>query len=321
MCDAIENVNVNRCKTNIPYKTQLKCNITLYSCLKGMKDHDQLMRMEDYYCEEHEQSHNAKQIYSDWYEDDPKGPLDDLNHMRINFTKMGIIAADILADALFDLIRVGDPTFKAPPRNECDITKLYNIHRNKLNAFKPTHGWGGDWGNLNANDIEPGDDIERIRLTRNELNHSSKYEMQDKHFFNSAIYIERPWIDFKAKIAFIIMSRGSGCTISCDIITPLPVEAIISWFKDCNGKEKALKVDKLSKKYHGSTIEYPSLVIRNVDEADEGSYSCRILYPSEYKVKEDSETVVWPRTYLHVKDKQNVSNNKSVDQIIFLLDQ
>lgn len=75
MCDAIENVNVNRCKTNIPYKTQLKCNITLYSCLKGMKDHDQLMRMEDYYCEEHEQSHNANKIYSDWYEDDPKGPL------------------------------------------------------------------------------------------------------------------------------------------------------------------------------------------------------------------------------------------------------
>lgn len=108
---------------------------------------------------------------------------DDLNHLRINFTKMGIIAADILADALFDLIRVGDPTFKAPPRNECDITKLYNIHRNKLNAFKPTHGWGGDWGNLNANDIEPGDDIERIRLTRNELNHPSKYEMQDKQFF------------------------------------------------------------------------------------------------------------------------------------------
>ncbi|VDH98644.1 Hypothetical predicted protein [Mytilus galloprovincialis] len=75
LCTYIERSQASRCKSNTPYKTQLKCNITLYSCLRGMKDHDQLKRMEEYYCEEHEQSHDAKQVYFDWYEKDPEVSL------------------------------------------------------------------------------------------------------------------------------------------------------------------------------------------------------------------------------------------------------
>lgn len=75
ICSDIERAQVNRCKSTIPYTTQLKCNITLYSCLKGMKDYDQLKHMEEYYCEEHEQSHDAGQICADWYEEDPKESL------------------------------------------------------------------------------------------------------------------------------------------------------------------------------------------------------------------------------------------------------
>ncbi|CAC5416372.1 unnamed protein product [Mytilus coruscus] len=323
ICSDIERAQVNRYKSNIPYKTQLKCNITLYSCFKGMKDHDQLRKMEEYYYEEHEQSHDAKQIWTDWYEEDPKESQIDLNHRHINFTKMGIITLDVLADALYDLILVANPNFTTP-RSECDISKLYDIHRNKMNVFIPT----------------PGDDIERIRLTRNELQHSSKFELQDARFFqlcnlhkkvlgrfetknNVSDYVQRfedilnkkmvfvDWKRIKDNFKFvctkvqlpssITASKGCGCTISCEIDSPLPFESTICWFKDHNGKDEPVIVD--SKKYHGSTIEFPSLVISNADKCDEGFYSCRVVYPTNYQYVEDTETVVWPKTYLHVNNQ------------------
>ncbi|XP_052058800.1 uncharacterized protein LOC127699103 isoform X2 [Mytilus californianus] len=340
ICSDIERAQVNRYKSNIPYKTQLKCNITLYSCFKGMKDHDQLRKMEEYYCEEHEQSHDAKQIWTDWYEEDPKESLIDLNHRHINFTKMGIITLDVLADALYDLILVADPNFTTP-RSECDISKLYEIHRNKMNVFIPSRGrWGGQWVDLNTNATAPGDDIERIRLTRNELQHSSKFELQDARFFqlcnlhkkvlgrfetknNVFDYVQRFEIILNKKIAFldwkrckeniifvcaklqlpssITASKGCGCTINCEINSRLPSESRICWFKDHNGVDEPVIVDSI--KYHGSTIEFPSLVISNADKCDEGFYACRIMYPTDYQYEEDTETVVWPKTYLHVNNQ------------------
>ncbi|CAG2204892.1 unnamed protein product [Mytilus edulis] len=98
---------------------------------------------------------------------------------EINFTKMGMIALNILADVLYDLLKPDKPHLR--PRSDCDITYLYQEHR-KLNKHIPTNGWGGMCQAIQVTDISTGDDIERIRHTRNELQHSKEFELGDTRF-------------------------------------------------------------------------------------------------------------------------------------------
>ncbi|VDI20617.1 Hypothetical predicted protein [Mytilus galloprovincialis] len=98
---------------------------------------------------------------------------------EINFTKMGMIALNILADALYDLLKQDKANLR--PRSDCDITNLYSEHR-KLNKHIPSNSWGGSWQTIRNTDIAIGDDIERIRLTRNELQHSRIFKLEDKRF-------------------------------------------------------------------------------------------------------------------------------------------
>ncbi|VDI51117.1 Hypothetical predicted protein [Mytilus galloprovincialis] len=98
---------------------------------------------------------------------------------EINFSKMGMIALNILADVLYDLLKPDKPYLR--PRCDCDITYLYSDHRN-LNKHIPSNSWGGPWQIILTTDIAIGDDIERIRLTRNELQHSRIFHLDDKRF-------------------------------------------------------------------------------------------------------------------------------------------
>ncbi|XP_076083620.1 uncharacterized protein LOC143054482 [Mytilus galloprovincialis] len=98
---------------------------------------------------------------------------------EINFTKMGMIVLNILADASYDLLKPDKPNLR--PRSDCDVTHLYNEHR-KLNKHIPSNLWGGTWQTIQNTDIAIGDDIERIRLTRNELQHSCIFKLEDKRF-------------------------------------------------------------------------------------------------------------------------------------------
>ncbi|XP_063419048.1 uncharacterized protein LOC134701863 [Mytilus trossulus] len=98
---------------------------------------------------------------------------------EINFTKMGMIALNILADALYDLLKQDKANLR--PRSDCDITNLYSEHR-KLNKHIPSGSWGGSWQTIRNTDIAIGDDIERIRLTRNELQHSRIFKLEEKRF-------------------------------------------------------------------------------------------------------------------------------------------
>ncbi|XP_076108705.1 uncharacterized protein LOC143076733 [Mytilus galloprovincialis] len=107
---------------------------------------------------------------------------------EINFTKMGMIALNILADVLYDLLKPDKQNLR--PRCGCDISYLYSEHR-KLNKHVPSNSnhrqypygpWGGNWLDIQNTDIAIGDDIERIRLTRNELQHSDIFQINDTRF-------------------------------------------------------------------------------------------------------------------------------------------
>lgn len=58
---------------------------------------------------------------------------------------------------------------------------LYKLIRNLCHTFIPTQGWGITPKN---NDIQIGDDIERIRVFRNEFKHRSSSAMSDSEFRN-----------------------------------------------------------------------------------------------------------------------------------------
>ncbi|XP_071144486.1 uncharacterized protein [Mytilus edulis] len=105
--------------------------------------------------------------------------LKELTKEEKNFTRMGLIVLNILADVLYDLLRPDKPHL--PPRCECDITYLYRDLR-KLNKNIPSNKWGGDWYDIHITDISIGDDIERIRHMRNELQHSKTFNLHDKRF-------------------------------------------------------------------------------------------------------------------------------------------
>ncbi|XP_071142139.1 death-associated protein kinase 1-like [Mytilus edulis] len=122
----------------------------------------------------------GKRDYSNISEEPPsKCNLREFTAEQINFTKMGIIVLNILADASYDLLKQDIPNLR--PRSDCDITYLYQEHY-KLKKHVPSKGWGGDWQKIQITNIAVGDDIERIRLTRNELQHSRAAELGDTRF-------------------------------------------------------------------------------------------------------------------------------------------
>ena len=68
--------------------------------------------------------------------------------------------------------------------DELDITVLYDIFRNVIKTPVPTKGWGKT---PCINDINTGDDIERIRIHRNTVCHSNTPKMTTEDFNNAAL--------------------------------------------------------------------------------------------------------------------------------------
>ncbi|CAG2208367.1 unnamed protein product [Mytilus edulis] len=103
-----------------------------------------------------------------------------LSKEEFNYSRMGRIVLNILAEVLYDLYKLDVPNFERE-RYGCDITYLYSLHR-RCNKHIPSKGWGGSWANFETCNTTIGDDIERTRLTRNELAHSALYELDEIRF-------------------------------------------------------------------------------------------------------------------------------------------
>eukprot|EP00477_Mikrocytos_mackini_P003527 GAHX01004609.1.p1 GENE.GAHX01004609.1~~GAHX01004609.1.p1 ORF type:complete len:206 (-),score=34.56 GAHX01004609.1:70-687(-) len=65
--------------------------------------------------------------------------------------------------------------------NIFDVSLLYKLIRNLCPGLNPTNGWGMK---LNFNDTTIGDDIERIRVFRNDLGHSKSSNISNSEFTN-----------------------------------------------------------------------------------------------------------------------------------------
>lgn len=74
--------------------------------------------------------------------------------------------------------------------SDFDVTLLYKLIRNLCPGLKPTQGWGSK---PNVNDTKIGDDIERIRVLRNESGHLKSPLISDSEF-------QRCWTELKIVI-------------------------------------------------------------------------------------------------------------------------
>ncbi|XP_071175749.1 uncharacterized protein [Mytilus edulis] len=112
---------------------------------------------------------------------------------EFNFAKMGMIVLNILADVLYDLLKQDKQNVK--PRSECDITylskELWSLNKHiPSNSGGRKYPWAKTLHDIKNTDTATGDDIERIRLTRNELQHSTTYALEDKRYNDLCHIIE-----------------------------------------------------------------------------------------------------------------------------------
>lgn len=66
-----------------------------------------------------------------------------------------------------------------PDYSNFDVTLLYKLIRNLCPSLEPTQGWGEDPADT---DIQIGDDIERLRIFRNNIVRHSSSEISDSDF-------------------------------------------------------------------------------------------------------------------------------------------
>ncbi|CAG2254894.1 unnamed protein product [Mytilus edulis] len=193
--------------TNVSFDKRWECGLTKPECVTGSNNFSE-EKIAEYYCETCTASHKSNDEWSDLqsqelclYQNSDEAsesyPQTEKNSKKqiistkftkeeINSAKMGMIVLNILADALYDLLKQDIPNL-TKSRSSCDITYLYSEHR-KVNKHIPSssshkrYPWGGEWKDIYVTDIAIGDDIERIRLTRNELQHSKEFKIDDIRF-------------------------------------------------------------------------------------------------------------------------------------------
>lgn len=101
-----------------------------------------------------------------------------------NFARLSMVVLEILGSVLYDRLDLDKNIGKIlQTRVQYDITRLYRELR-ALNKTIPSRGWGGgqtvDY--VFPSDTCIGDDIERIRLIRNEMQHSGTFALDDARY-------------------------------------------------------------------------------------------------------------------------------------------
>jgi hypothetical protein len=145
-----------------------------------------------------------------------------------NFTRLGLIYVDLNTLALKDILSCAivpadlHNAIKAcstlnlrpeqiklcccvsPDYGKFDVTLLYTLIRNLCPAFKPTKGWGKT---PSSTDTSIGDDIERLRIFRNEkYAHITSFSVTDTDFKSQKTDIE----DTLRRVQTFIISKGNN---------------------------------------------------------------------------------------------------------------
>ncbi|XP_063409611.1 uncharacterized protein LOC134692909 isoform X2 [Mytilus trossulus] len=334
----IEEMKEVRALPSLSFELKLKCKFTDYECLDGMVELKVIKPQKEYFCEEHGNTHSSEEIFFDWL-----GEIEQkiFSREQINATRMAIIILEILTNALFDLSIANRGGFLVKQRDECDITYLYAQLR-KQNKHIPSHGWGGRWSDIKNFDILIGDDIERIRLSRNDMAHSKKFSLDDNKYYELCGILERvlhrletyngkgklytdqmknvkkketklqDWKTYQKKITYEFprlkmkpsfeVKIGGGCTLECEKVVPLPDGSTVYWVKEKNSKEVELTVDETTSTKYKGS-QFDYPSLNILRATKEDEGH----YSCRIRYPEESaesmdENITWPKTFLHVNN-------------------
>ncbi|XP_063412604.1 uncharacterized protein LOC134695308 [Mytilus trossulus] len=153
---------------------KIKCPESTLISNKGGINLESLRPVREYWCKEHNIIHECMLFKQYWM---LNVIMDDtVSEEEQNFIRVSKASVEVLTDILYDLANASAcPITK--PRNECDITYLYAELRRQGLCLPSRGRWGGDNWPCERAAINVGDDIERIRLNRNRLQHTSHFEM------------------------------------------------------------------------------------------------------------------------------------------------
>ncbi|CAC5424363.1 unnamed protein product [Mytilus coruscus] len=143
----------------------------------GMEDIDKFQEETQYFCKMHSGFHCTNDMSFDWIGTTLKQTL---TKEQKNASRMSMITRGVLTDALYDRLAMDSTPVRS--RTECDITYLYTELR-RHNRHMPTKGsLGVSLTEISEKDKKIGDDIERIRLIRQEIQDLSSFEIDDSRF-------------------------------------------------------------------------------------------------------------------------------------------
>ncbi|XP_063436943.1 uncharacterized protein LOC134718375 [Mytilus trossulus] len=163
----------------VSFEKKWKCETTSFSFDTGFIEFDQVHDGEKYYCEEHATTHKYKDYWSGEKSKAPRRISSD----QQNYVRMSMIVLEVLSGVLYDRLFLDTKTGEILDRDKLDITEMCK----KYCALKinfPSQGFRniGKVDEISTNETTIGDDIQRIRVIRNEMQHSSVFALDDTRY-------------------------------------------------------------------------------------------------------------------------------------------
>ncbi|CAG2203997.1 unnamed protein product [Mytilus edulis] len=172
-------VNTRYKLKTVSFEKKWKCETTSFSFDTGFLEFDQVNDGENYYCEEHATVHK----YKDYWSGEKSKASRRISSDQQNYVRMSMIVLEVLSGVLYDRLYIDTKTGEILDRDKLDITEMCK----KYCALKinfPSKGFRKIEKVDEISTIEDtiGDDIQRIRVIRNEMQHSSVFALDDTRY-------------------------------------------------------------------------------------------------------------------------------------------
>ncbi|XP_063436951.1 uncharacterized protein LOC134718384 [Mytilus trossulus] len=163
----------------VSFEKKWKCETTSFSFDTGYHEFDQVHDGKKYYCEEHATTHK----YRDYWSGEKSKASRRISSDQQNYVRMSMIVLEVLSGVLYDRLYIDTKTGEILDRDKLDITEMCK----KYCALKinfPSKGYRKIEKVDEISTIEDtiGDDIQRIRVIRNEMQHSSVFALDDTRY-------------------------------------------------------------------------------------------------------------------------------------------
>ncbi|CAG2211974.1 unnamed protein product [Mytilus edulis] len=163
----------------VSFEKKWKCETTSFSFDTGFLEFDQVNDGKNYYCEEHATTHK----YKDYWSGEKSKASRRISSDQQNYVRMSMIVLEVLSGVLYDRLYIDTKTGEILDRDKLDITEMCK----KYCALKinfPSKGFRKIEKVDEISTIEDtiGDDIQRIRVIRNEMQHSSVFALDDTRY-------------------------------------------------------------------------------------------------------------------------------------------